>query len=61
MKRNPSTYTAQKVPPSGGCNSYREEMILVGLQQQLQRHDMTTEERMRIEAEVKELEQRLRL
>ncbi len=38
------------------CNEYREEMILLGLQRQLEQTDLSSEERQRIEKEIKRLE-----
>jgi hypothetical protein len=38
------------------CNDYREEMILLGLRQKLQRPDLTSTERKRLMQEIDRLE-----
>ena len=38
------------------CNEYRAEMVLLGLNQQLHRKDLTPEERQKIQAEIDQLE-----
>ena len=38
------------------CNDYREEMILLGLRQKLQRQDLTSAERKRLTEEIARLE-----
>ncbi|GAB6192215.1 hypothetical protein [Desulfocastanea catecholica] len=46
-KTGPSQYT---------CNDYRQEMILLGLRQKLQRSDLTDAERMQLLQEINTLE-----
>ena len=45
--RKPKKYT---------CADYRKEMMLLGLRRQLNKEDLTEEERDRIKTEIKELE-----
>jgi hypothetical protein len=47
MGRKASTYT---------CKEYREEMVLLALQQRLQQKDLSEEERQRILEEIQRLE-----
>lgn len=49
-KASPSKYT---------CNERREEMILLGMRQQLQRTDLTEEERAKLIAKIAKLEKEL--
>ena len=41
------------------CNDYREEMILLGLQKQLTKPDLTPEEKERIETQIREVEKQM--
>jgi hypothetical protein len=49
---NPTPYT---------CNDYREEMILLGLNKQLARPDLTDEERERLLREIARVEKEMGL
>jgi len=51
-KSESSTYT---------CNEYREEMILLGLNKQLARPDLTTEEREHLLQEIARVEKQMGL
>jgi hypothetical protein len=54
---------ADKQPSSSTytCNEYREEMILLLLQQRLQQSDLTVEERRTLLAEIVRLEEKIGL
>ncbi len=41
------------------CNDYREEMILLGLQKQLTKPDLTPDEIRKIQAQIREVEKRM--
>lgn len=41
------------------CNEHREEMILLGMRQQLQRSDLTEEQRAKLKEEIAELEKEM--
>ena len=41
------------------CNDYRAEMVLLGLQRQLARPDLTPEEKERLQAQVAEAEKQM--
>ncbi len=44
------------VPSQYTCNDYRQEMILLGLRQKLQRSDLTDAERSKLMQEISKLE-----
>lgn len=48
-------------PPSSKytCNEHREEMILLGMRQQLQRNDLTEEQRERLKKDIAKLEKEM--
>lgn len=47
-------------PPSKyTCNEHREEMILLGMRRQLQRTDLTEEERAKLKADIARLEEEM--
>ncbi len=41
------------------CNEHREEMILLGMRQQLQRNDLTEEQRAKLKEEIVQLEKKM--
>lgn len=41
------------------CNEHREEMILLGMRQQLQRNDLTEEQRAKLIEEIAQLEKEM--
>ncbi|MCG8470844.1 MAG: D52 family tumor protein [Desulfobacterales bacterium] len=47
--------------PSGGCSSYRREMVLVGLQKRLQEANLSEEERRQLQREIARLEEEMGL
>jgi hypothetical protein len=51
----------QPSSPTYTCNEYREEMILLLLQQRLQQSDLTVEERRTLLAEIVRLEEKIGL
>ncbi len=51
----------KKAPPRYTCNEYREEMILLGLRQRLQKKDLTEEDRIKLSKEIDRLEKAIGL
>lgn len=50
------TNKTKTIPAQYTCNDYRQEMILLGLRQKLQRSDLTDAERMQLLQEISILE-----
>lgn len=48
-----------QISPPYTCKEYREEMILLALQQKLQRSDLTENERRTLLAEITRLEEKI--
>lgn len=46
----------KSAPTRYTCNDYREEMVLLGLRQKLQRSDLTKEEKTKLMEEISRLE-----